>query len=122
MAANGRQRLCLPPPRSKEERDSARRLYERGEGYREICEATGVPVSTIRVWKAREAWQKPGSQLAITSLTQQTWQSTLNAAPVLTGTAGGTYIEAGTALILVAGGTVNIAGTMNNTAATDRPA
>jgi len=65
MAANGRQKHCLPPPRSKEERDHARRLYEAGEGYRAVSEAIGVPISTLRVWSKRDRWQKPHSQAAI---------------------------------------------------------
>jgi hypothetical protein len=71
MAGNGRQRLCLPPPRSKEERDNSRRLFEAGDSYRAICDATGVPISTLRVWKAREAWQKPDSQLATAPATRE---------------------------------------------------
>lgn len=70
MANNGRQRLCLPPPRSKEERDRCRIMFESGSSYREISEIVGTPVSTLRVWNKREKWVRASSeQLAITPAT-----------------------------------------------------
>jgi Phage terminase small subunit len=62
---NGRKRGELPRPRSLEERDKAKSLYESGATCRTISDELAVPASTIRVWALRDKWQKSEPQTAI---------------------------------------------------------